>query len=292
MDNHKLKGRPPFPFETIGVLVVFTARLEEVLAEAGYLAKIHGARLLLIHIGRQTPQLKTTLEQILERSGIKSGETAIVWQAGDPIKILLEICKQNSVDLLILETIRREKALRYYLGSVARGMSRTAKCSLLLLTEPQRGGTKFSKIVVSGVLNPKTPFTFCTAIYFAEHVGAKEIALVTELDQPTLAMATAYTDTADNASLFLKQFTNEEADKLHRMVDRCLPSEIKITEEIIVGRQGYAIGQYAKNCNADLLAINSPDTRYGIIDRIFTHDMEYILEDLPCNVLIVHSRIS
>ena len=38
--------------------------------------------------------------------------------------------------------------------------------------------------------------------------------------------------------------------------------------------------------------LNSPDGRYGLIDRIFTHGMEYILEDLPCNMLIVHSRVS
>ena len=154
MDSNRLKGRSPYPFETIGVLVAFTARLEEVLAEAGYLARILGARLLLIYIGKETLKLKTTLDEICEHSGLNSPEITRVWLEGDPIKVLLEICKKNSVDLLILETIRREKALRYYLGSVARGMSRTAKCSLLLLTEPQKGGTQFRKIVVSGVLNP------------------------------------------------------------------------------------------------------------------------------------------
>jgi hypothetical protein len=141
---------------------------------------------------------------------------------------------------------------------------------------------------VSGVANLKTPFTLSTVIYFAEHVGVKNITLVTELDQPTLAMATAYTSTVDNGS----QLIHEEADALHALAGRCHSDDIKITEKVIVGRQGYAIRQYAKNCNADLLAINSPDSKYGIIDRIFTHDMEYILEDLPCNVLIVHSRIS
>lgn len=288
MNSHRLKGRPPYPFETIGVLIAFSVRLEEVLAEAGYLAKIHHAHLLLIYIGKETLQLKTELDHLCERSGLKPNETTVVWQAGDPIKTLLEICKKNSVDLLILETIRREKVLRYYLGSVARGMSRSAKCSLLLLTEPRKRGTKFEKIIVSGVGNPKTPFTLRTVVYFAEHVGVKDITLVTELDQPTLAMATAYTSAADNDS----QLIHEEADALHSLIGLCHSGNIKITEEIIVGRQGYAIRQYAKSCNADLLAINSPDSKYGIIDRIFTHDMEYILEDLPCNVLIVHSRIS
>jgi nucleotide-binding universal stress UspA family protein len=292
MNSQELKGRSPYPFETIGVFVASSARLEEVLAEAAYLARIFSARLVLIRIGKQTLKLKTTLEEICERSGINSRDATIIWQEGDPVKTLLEICKKNSVDLLVLETTRRENALRYYLGSIARSMSRNAKCSLLLLTEPKAGGTPFRKIVVSGILNPKTPLTLGTTVYFAEQIGANTISVVTEIDQPALAMATAYSDTADNTSFLKTQLTDNGFKKMHAMVDCCCSDKIKITEEILVGRQGYTIRQYAQNCNADLLVINSPDAKYGIIDRIFTHDMEYILEDLPCNVLIVHSRIS
>ena len=117
--------------------------------KSGYLAKIFGARLLLIYSGKQTLKLQTTLDEIYERSGINLRETTMVWFEGDPVKTLLEICKEHSVDLLILETIRRERVLRHYLGSVTRGMSRSAKCSLLLLTEPTTRGTTFKKIVVS-----------------------------------------------------------------------------------------------------------------------------------------------
>ena len=33
------------------------------------------------------------------------------------------------------------------------------------------------------------------------------------------------------------------------------------------------------------------ETQLNVFDRIFTHDIEYILADLPCNLMIVHSRI-
>ena len=292
MDTCKLRGRLPYPFKKIGVLLTFSAGMEEILAEAGYLAKIFGARLLLIHSGKQTLKLTTSLDEIYERSGINLRETTMVWFEGDPVKTLLEICKEHSVDLLILETIRRERVLRHYLGSVTRGMSRSAKCSLLLLTEPTTRGTTFKKIVVSGISHPKTPLTLSTAVYFAKHIGADDVAVVKEFDQPALSMASAYTSTTNDSTILRKQIENDEIKKIHDIVSRCNSDEIKITEEILFGRQGYTIRQYARNCNADLLVINSPDAKYGIIDRIFTHDMEYILEDLPCNVLIVHSRIS
>ena len=103
-------------------------------------------------------------------------------------------------------------------------------------------------------------------------------------------MATAYMSTVDNITNLKKQIINDEIERIHSIVEHCHPEGFKITEEVIFGRLGYTIRQYAKNYDADLLVINSPDAKYGIIDRIFTHDMEFILEDLPCNVLIVHSR--
>lgn len=219
-------------------------------------------------------------------------EIQIIWQQGNPVKTLLDICKQHLVDLLVLRAKRREKGLSYYLGSVVRGLSRAAKCSLLLLTEPQVSGTSFKKLIVNGVQNPKTIPTIQTVNYFATHVGAREIIVVTESDQQGVAMAMAYDSTAIQTTLVKERLSSQEALQLHELVSLCGPCEIKVSEEIVTGRPGYAIRQYAEQANADLLVINSPDAKYGLIDRIFTHGMEYILENLPCNLLIVHSRVS
>ena len=292
MDSNQLKGRLPYPFETIGVAVAFSPRLEGVLSEAKRLAASFGARLLLIHIGARTQAREGSLHEICERLGLAAENRNVIWQEGDPVQTLLDLCKGNLVDLLILGAMRREQMFRYYLGSVARGISRAAKCSLLLLTEPTVEGTAFRKLVVSGVENPKTIHTMNTAVYFARQLGCQDITVVTELDQPGLAMVMADHSTAGEASLLKYQFSSGEADKVHAMVCLCSPGEIHIAEKIIPGRPGFAIRQYAESCSADLLVINSPDVKYGIIDRIFTHDMEYILEDLPCSMLIVHSRLA
>ena len=293
MEHDKLKNRPAYPFETIGVAMAFSStRLEDVLAESKILAETFNARLLLIHIGDRTLDKENTLNAILKRLGVNHLEVQIIWQQGNPVKTLLNICKQHLVDLLVLRAKRREKGLSYYLGSVVRGLSRAAKCSLLLLTEPQVSGTSFKKIVVNGVQNPKTIPTIQTVNYFAAQMGAREIIVVTESDQQGVAMAMAYDSTANQTTLVKERLSSQEAQQLHELVCLCGPCEITVSEEIVAGRPGYAIRQYAEQANADLLVINSPDARYGLIDRIFTHDMEYILENLPCNLLIVHSRVS
>jgi len=292
MHDTPLKGRPPYPFGTIGVAVAFSPRLDDVLGEAKILAAACSAQLILIHIGPRTPRNETTLLERCNLLGIPSHSMRIIWEGGDPVPTLLDCCKQNGVDLLVLGALRRENVFRYYLGSVARGLSRAAKCSLLLLTEPNVSGTTFDKLVVCGDKNPKTIHTMNTAVYFGQLLGTKEISVVSEFDQPGLAMAMADHSTAGQASTTKSQMSSEAAATIHNMVCLCAPGSITISEKTIPGRPGYAIRQYAESCKADLLVINSPDSRYGLMDRIFPHDMEYILEDLPCSVLIVHSRVS
>lgn len=293
MDYQKLKRRPSYPFETIGVAMAFSPRLEGVLGEAWKLASAFDAQLLLMHIGERTRTKESRLDEIFQRLGIDESKVRIIWSDGDPVTTLLELCKLNIVDLLILGAMRKENVLRYYLGSVARSISRKAKCSVLLLTEPKPEGSLFKRMVVNSVESPKTIHTINTAIYFAENVCSKDILVVTEVHQPGLAMTMADYGTAGETSKIKKEFTEEEASRMHAIVTRCRKQgDIEITEKIIKGKPGFAIRQFAETKKADLLIINSPDVKYGIIDRIFTHDMEYILEDLPCNVLIVHSRVS
>jgi nucleotide-binding universal stress UspA family protein len=293
MDYQKLKRRPSYPFETIGVALAFSPRLEGVLGEAWKFAQVFDAQLLLMHIGERTRTKEAKLDELMDRLGIDEPRVRIIWSEGDPVNTLLELCKLNIVDLLVLGAMRKENMFRFYLGSVARSISRKAKCSVLLLTEPNAEGSTFKKLVVNSVESPKTIHTINTAIYFAEHVCSKDIVVATEVHQPGLAMTMAGNSTAGEASKIKREFTDDEANRMHAIVTRCRKQgDIEITEKIIKGKPGFAIRQFAETKKADLLVINSPDVKYGLIDRIFTHDMEYILEDLPCNVLIVHSRIS
>lgn len=291
-DLQKLKKRPSYPFETIAVAVAFSPRLEGVVGEAWRLSKTFGAKLLLMHIGDRTRHKEEKLNQLLEKLKADEQQVRIIWNEGNTVDTLLALCKLHVVDLLVLGALRKENMLNFYLGSLARNISRRAKCSVLLITEPDPAGTRYKKIIVNGVENPKTIHTVNTAIYFAEHVKAKEITVATEVHHPGLAMTTG-DSTAPEATRMKKEMKEEELNKVQELVESCRKhGETEICEKVIQGKPGYAIRQYAAVKKADLLVINSPDGKLGFFDRIFPHDMEYILEDLPCNVLIVHSRVA
>lgn len=292
MDLSRLKNRPSYPFETIAVALSFSSRIAAVLSEAKRLSDKLGAHLLLIHIGEKSGDKESELEILMRKFEINENKCRVIWMEGDPVETILKLCKLNMVDLLILGALKKENILKYYLGSVARKISRKAKCSVLLLTEPSVESSEPHKIIVNGVDNPKTIHTINTALYIAKHYHVKEITVVKETHVPALAMTMADDSTAPETSKLKKSLTEEESQKLTKVLEKCNTDNIRVKEKIVSGKPGYAITKYAREKKADLLVVNSTDTHLNLFDRIFTHDMEYILADLPCNVLIVHSRVA
>ena len=291
MDLSKLKKRPSFPFETIAVAISFSDRCEYVLSDAKNIADECGATLILLHIGEKTKSKEKELDEILTNTGIDARTTRIIWMEGEPVETILRLCKLNIVDLLILGALKKENILKFYLGSIARNISRKAKCSVLLLTNPTKEVKKYKKLVVNGIDNKKTIHTINTSLYFSKKLNVKDVIIVNESDISGMAMAMADGDTAPQSKEIKKNLNEESSERLQAIIEKCDKGNVNVAVKIIKGKPGYAISKFAKDKKSDLLVINSPDTNLNVFDRIFTHDIEYILADLPCNVLIVHSRV-
>lgn len=291
MDLSKLKKRPSFPIETIAVAVSFSPRCLPVLAEAKHLSDILNAVLILIHIGEKTSEKEQHLDELMNQLGMDDSHYRVIWMDGDPVETILKLSKLNMVDLLVLGALEKENVLKFYLGSIARNISRRAKCSVLLLTNPSEQPRRYKKMVVNGVENPKTIHTIGTTFYLAHLLNVKDVTIVNEMNVPGLAMAIADDSTAPEAKEIKKNLNEEMSENIHSIVEKCDTTGINVIIKSIKGKPGYAISKYAKDRRADLLVINSPDTHLNLLDRIFTHDIEYILAHLPCNLLIVHSRV-
>lgn len=292
MDLSKLKKRPSYPFETIAVAISFSPSCQPILEEAKRLSDALGASLLLLHIGDKTRKKEQDLDKMMNAAGVNDQRSRVIWMEGDPEDTILKLCKLNIVDLLVLGALQKENLLKFYIGSIARNISRKAKCSVLLLTNPGHEPPKYKKIIVNGVENPKTIHTINTAFYLAKNLKVKEVTIVNELNIPGLAMAIADDSTAPEAKEIKKHISEDEEEKLQHIIDQCDTGDVKVAHKSIRGKQGYAISKYSRDRKADLLVINSPDTHLNVLDRIFTHDIEFILADLPSNLLIVHSRIT
>ena len=123
-------------YKTIVVGVAFSPNIKANVFEALRMSVFFDSALVLVHVGEETDKKVNTLKKIInEFDGILPSYT-VLWQAGNPVSVLLQACTNQHADLLILGAIKREGLLKYYLGSVARKLARKAPCDVLLLIKP------------------------------------------------------------------------------------------------------------------------------------------------------------
>lgn len=286
-----IKGKPPYPFQTIALAVAFSPRLEALIAETRRLQELHHSKVVFIHVGKRTTEKQRQLDGYLNHYGFNDSNSRVFWEQGGLVETIIRICKLEVVDLLVIGALQRENVLTYYMGSVSREVSRKAKCSVLMITEPKIRPEPWKVIVVNGHEHLKTPYTLNTAIHIARKEGVSSLMVANEVDVPALAMSMADDSTAPDLDAMRVRLLEDETEKFNHLRERLEDRSMPIEFHALSGRSGHTIGQFARQIHADLLVVNSPDHHLSIFDRIFTHDLEYLLSDMPCNMLIVHSRL-
>ncbi|TNF29050.1 MAG: universal stress protein [Bacteroidetes bacterium] len=281
----------PFPFRTIATAIAFSPYAEANLHESARIAIMLDADLILIHVGKRTDEKESRLNLLVSQTGIDPAKVKIEFRDGDPVRSILDSCAENKVDLLIAGAMKKENLIKFYTGSVARKLCRKAECSILLLTDRSVIRNKCQEIVVSGDDHEKTPITVRTANYFGKVLGASHITIVDEID-PKLVADHADDDSELAAAAQKRKDIKQKEDARIHNIEQQLKEEgnLPVDHKCIFGKAGYTIGHYAAANKADLLVMNSPDKQLGIMDRVFPHDLEYVLSDLPCCLMIVNQN--
>lgn len=287
-----VKGKPSYPFETIALAVAFSPRLEALIAETQKLAQSHAARVLFIHVGKKTSDKHRLLSGLLVQYGFSDANSKVVWEQGDPVETILSVCKREVADLIIIGALEKGNMTKYFMGSISREISRKAKCSVLMLTRPRLQPVPFKKILVNGHDHPKTYNTIRTATYFAEKENIPEIILIQEMNTPESSVTLAEESNGNKLQGLDEPVSMMEKSSITRLAIESESSSVKIKTDVLSGRYGNGLGHFAQEQMADLLVVNSPEHHLSIFDRIFSHDLEYMLSDMPCNLLVVHTRFS
>lgn len=276
-------------FNTIGVGVAFSPNLKANIYEAARLSLFFKSTLVLIHVGEQSPEKEKTIIDILDPF-IKDGlPYEAVFKSGDPVEVILSVTQEKTIDLLILGALKRENIVRFYVGSIARKITRNAGCSVLLLINPSIERVACKHIVVNGLKDDKTTETIHRAFFVAKNLGVKKITIVEEITPQEVAISIDDDKSLRKANIIKERIRLRENSRVNKIISETpqeLISNIEIKTQPIFGKRGYSIGHYAEVVRADLLIMNAPD-KLSLWDRVFPHDIEYILTELPTDVLII-----
>ncbi|MDX6746261.1 universal stress protein [Polaribacter sp. PL03] len=266
--------------------VAFSPNLKPNLFEAIRIANMFNAELIGVHVGEKTAKKEADLNQILSEADALKKSLKTIWQEGEPVDVILKTATVENVDLLILGALQKENLLKYYVGSIARKITRKASCSILLLIKPSIERNPCNHIVVNGLKDEKTEETIKTSVLFAKHLLCKKMTIVEEISQSELHVKINDDKSLRKATIVKERLKNREDQRVNTILKDICCDDISIKTQSIFGTRGYSIGHYAKVKRADLLVMNAP-TKVGILDRIFPHDIEYILSEIPTDVLIV-----
>ena len=277
------------PFHTLGIGVTFSPNLKANIFEASRLALMFQSKLILIHVGEQSSEKTEKFKSILKPFILQSLEYDIIFKTGDPVDVILSVVEERKIDLLILGALKQENFFKYYVGSIARKITRQAKCSVLLHINPSVERIQCNHVVVNGLKDPKTEKTIASAFYVANRLGSEKITIVEEITQDKIAIKVDDDKSLRKANIVKERLKLRETSRVNNIIKN-IPEDhtqdIVIKSQPIFGKKGYSIGHYAQIVRADLLIMNAP-SKMTFWDRLFPHDIEHILTELPTDVLII-----
>ena len=272
---------------TIGLAIAFSPTAERMLAEAFYFAQQFQARLVLIHIGDHGQKEEQLLQSLLKNRGISAESITVRWDKGEAARAILKACDLEKVDLLIAGALKKENLLHYYLGTIARHIMRRANGSVLLLTQPALEPDGFKNIVVDAEDGPHVETSISLACHFGKKSKNAWIHVVRELKLYGLAMSASDQCSEDEYEKIRQGLVKDEVEKVEKLMQKIPHENLKVNIKVVSGKSGFELAQFALRKKADLLVVGGPPRRFRFFDRVFTHDLEYVFADLPCNLLIV-----
>lgn len=276
-------------FSTIGIGVAFSPNLKANVYEAARLASFFGSKLVLIHVGPGSEEKSETLNTHLKPFIDRDLNFEIIFEPGEPVSVILSILSAKNIDLLILGALQREKFLQYYMGSIARKITRKAHCAVLLHIHPSIQRVPCRHIVVNGMKSASSNKTIASAFYVAHKLGADRITIVEEISQDEVAVKVQDDRSLRKSTLIRERLRMRESSRVKKIIDELasnLKKGITAGSQPIFGKRGYSIGHYAELVRADLLILNAHG-KSGLKDRLLLHDNEHILKELPTDVLIL-----
>jgi len=276
-------------FNTILIGVAFSPNLKNNIFEAMRMVDFFDSKMVIVHVGEKTEEKEARIKELISGFSEDDEKVSVIWKQGNPVHVIIETAKEKNADLIMLGAIPRENFLKFYIGSIARKITRNAHCSVLLLIKPSEDLRPCNHIVVNGLKDKKTKQTILDSFEVAQNIGAQKLTIVEEISPQEVKIVVEDDKSLRKNTLIKEQLSKKEDLRVQHIlndVPEDLKTKILIKTQSIFGKRGYSIGHYAKVVGADLLIMNAPN-RTTFWNRIFLHDLEHILSELPTDVLIM-----
>ena len=267
------------------VAAAFSPRLHAVLNESHRILKLLGTVPVIVNVSEEVPSQRSRLEEEIDRSHFKHHPPICLVRAGSPADVLIEAAEEFKADLIVAGALKKEGLFKYYLGSVARKLARSAPCSVLLFTDPQVKPQQIKTI-------------HCATEYDDDAQPAVEFAMsiAYQAGSPELYFTHSFrmNDWNDKKGPVLetdqvKKVYQQEDQRLKELLAGYRSQGLSYHTRCLYERSRAVTLNFTREIGADLFIVPGPRNRLGLWDRLFPHDLELALQDLPCSLLLTRS---
>ncbi len=262
----------------LAIACALSPRLRGVLAEAARFAGFFGAKVSILHAGTRSEASEKQFAAAIAEAGLPP-ETPVHWGAGEPAATLARLADEQGVDLLAAGAMERDVELQF-LSGVARGLLRSARCSLLLFTKPNEQPQPFRRIVVLTDFTPAAAEALRLALHVAEREKVEALHVLSVFTPFTAARAKLGAEDEGPA-----RHEHDEEDMLAEFVSGAADSPVPIETRVIHTTTGMGASDFTKTIEADLLVVPAETTPDG--ETRLPTSMDWVMQVIPCNLWVV-----
>lgn len=175
---------------------------------------------------------------------------------------ILEILNSSKADLLILQEEDKSELNRYYDHSLMRTLIRIVNCSVMI-KKSGHALNNYNNLVLNGFDHPKLGSTVVKAQKIGRSLSVKSMLVMNQRNDSKSPM----------------DYNNSMPSSKNNY-------RVELEE---VENNGFQISKLVRARKANLLIMNSPDTKLGFEGRFFSDELDFLISDLPSDILLVHS---
>lgn len=262
-------------YRRIAVASAFSPRLTLVLAEAKRIRDRFKSELSLIYVGEKSDDTIHRFGEALTAAELP-GDSAILYEQGEAVSGILHAVDRNAVDLLIAGALEKEVVLHPFLGNVARRLLRESRSSVMLFTKPEQPPRAIKRIIFVAEYSEHGTRALRQAVELAAQEKSERlyvVRLITTFDEARAA--------ADGGE---KTEASSEDAKLEQFVLAYGPTPVPIEVRLLRGNTGFAVADFAKSIEADLLVVPlAPDDNGGRLPA----NLDWLSDVIPCNLWVI-----
>ena len=263
----------PSPYRKIAVASAFSPRFEQVLSEGSRIRDRFGSALSLIYVGEETDETIKKFRKTLSKVGLPD-DSPVHYEKGDPAEGILRAIRDEKIDMIIAGALEKELVLHPFLGNVARRLVRDADCSVMLFTAPEREPKPLQRIVFVADYSDHGREALKQTFHLALGESCERLYVVRMLT--TFDEARAKAGAEDGTK-------QDEEVELEEFVLSAGATEVPIEARLIRGNTGFAISDFAKSVEANLMAV--PIAKSG--GEALPSNIAWLTDVIPCNLWLI-----